>query len=281
MEAWRYELYARIRYQNSLFHSGRLGMRWGVRNGPPYPLDKKQFSAAEKKAASKTSGKEGSKTKRKKTNKAFDKGKNTFTRYSDVAEKDIRSASYMSSSTNDRNMYRDDAFMGVLGGKKADEIYEMTIKAHGDVKVADVNESLNEIMTNLDKKWLKFSYQLDALDTYKKLKDAGFFDQTKSVDDRFDITVKILGEPKINDPKGNVAAYEKRKNLAETIHKEIYKDRKKFVEKYRTKGYDAIIDPEDFVYVYDRPYIVANPDKFYISNTKKLTRIKDKPKKGK
>lgn len=35
---------------NYLMHHGILGMRWGQRNGPPYPLDAKDHSAAEKKA---------------------------------------------------------------------------------------------------------------------------------------------------------------------------------------------------------------------------------------
>ena len=42
MEAWRKELY--------LAHHGIKGQKWGVRKGPPYPLDAKDHTAAEKKA---------------------------------------------------------------------------------------------------------------------------------------------------------------------------------------------------------------------------------------
>jgi hypothetical protein len=35
---------------SDLLHYGRPGMKWGVRNGPPYPLHPEQLSSAEKKA---------------------------------------------------------------------------------------------------------------------------------------------------------------------------------------------------------------------------------------
>ncbi len=34
-------------YQNEIYHHGINGQKWGVRNGPPYPLTSKQYSSSE------------------------------------------------------------------------------------------------------------------------------------------------------------------------------------------------------------------------------------------
>lgn len=41
-------------HKNYLEHHGILNQKWGRRNGPPYPLDKEDHSAAEKKTLSKS-----------------------------------------------------------------------------------------------------------------------------------------------------------------------------------------------------------------------------------
>ena len=45
--------YRIVKSNDYLSHHGILGQKWGKKNGPPYPLDAEDHSAAEKKFAKK------------------------------------------------------------------------------------------------------------------------------------------------------------------------------------------------------------------------------------
>jgi len=59
--------------QNKLEHFGIKGQKWGKRNGPPYPLDPEDHSAAEKKASNKSWGIKRSSKENTGNTKAADK----------------------------------------------------------------------------------------------------------------------------------------------------------------------------------------------------------------
>lgn len=64
---------------NYLMHHGILGMKWGVQNGPPYPLGADKHSASEKKAGwmSSLKSKSEAKKKSKKKQAALEKARKT------------------------------------------------------------------------------------------------------------------------------------------------------------------------------------------------------------
>ena len=57
------DYYGNNDYRDYIAHHGRLGQKWGQRNGPPYPLDRTQFSGLEKKLDAEYSGHSISKAK--------------------------------------------------------------------------------------------------------------------------------------------------------------------------------------------------------------------------
>ncbi len=65
-------MYPENDYRDYLQHHGILGMKWGVKNGPPYPLDAGDHSASEKKAGWRDSLKGISKDKNEKYDKLLD-----------------------------------------------------------------------------------------------------------------------------------------------------------------------------------------------------------------
>lgn len=180
------------------------------------------------------------------------KNKVVFSRYSSTKEKDIRSGSYFfnSNSQNDREVYLDDFTKNNLTGKYSRNLYKINMSNIRPITVRSGQETVADVMSKIKDK--------NVHDSYELLKKAGFFEPWSDANYRYN---RIGNDDKL--------FYTDRMKVAKAIHDYVYKNRKNIADEYKKAGYDAVVDPEDFTYIYDMPLIITDPSAFKITSSKK------------
>lgn len=167
--------------------------------------------------------------------------KYVYSRYSTRVERDVKSGEYMVHTTNDAKKYLKSALNGELGAAhgKYDKMYQIIIDEKQDSKIRSGKAMIEDAVKAIGNKEVTWSYN--------QLNKEHFFDDDRNTKD----LQKYLD-----------TNYDDIADLGSAFHDYIYRDKEAFAKKYKDLGYDAVVDPEDYTYLFDQPLIVTNPDNF-------------------
>lgn len=240
--------------RNELYHYGILGQKWGVRNGPPYPLKGGQFTKSEKRKIYKE--------KSKHPNSIYNK-KHFDDRLE--ANKDVLSTlSYDKDRTKDTDMFYatyktlDKHQYNALFNKPIDKLgegtcykYRINNNLKHDIKIAS-EDSAAKVFMNLYEKdrdfynfvtdesrmenfYVKYKFKgyRDARKVLHRMKDENY----KPTDKDLQTVYRIFNYIIPSDGSGN-----------ERMANDIYRQRTKFFKECKKQGYGAILDTNDAIY---------------------------------
>jgi len=274
----------RTQYQDFLVHHGRLGQKWGVKNGPPYPLQlkgksygsvmKKKLTRKQtkelKKEFSRQSEKDKEETKNEKRelhsagihkgifNDYLEKDKSLY-RYSSTDKESLDNRrKYVSVTETDRRVYKNDAEANALSNKGKDVyLYEYTSKER--IKIARAEKFIKDAIREYGDD--------DVKEAWKQTKIA-------NVRKHYHKLNSELKDPSNNKRWMFDHAADNQEKVSKFLHDVLYdpEKSKKFYDKYYKKGYRAIVDPEDYSSGYYYPLIVLNPKESMV--TKKVKRVR-------
>lgn len=187
--------------------------------------------------------------------KIIKKGSNLY-RYSNKKETSIKNNTYVSYTRSDIRSYFFDSINANLGFKDYEKIYLMKMPVTDTLRVKKADAVLRDIC--------KLSNNKKLSNAFDKLDEAGYFS-----------TVNVYKRAKIWQSSKEL--HNARALLASNINALLYGDTtsksvinsvknkkddvKNLLEKYKSEGYDLIVDPEDYIWNYQMPMIVLNSDK--------------------
>lgn len=140
------DYYGNNDWRDYLAHHGILGMKWGRRNGPPYPLDGADHSASEKKAGWRKSlgGGGESSSVRKKNGKVKSKSKN---RVSDSERNQIKEDAHKEHSSSSDKIASSINSYKKMGDYDGDDFFEEW--EHEEKKRETRNKIVDSIVDDL------------------------------------------------------------------------------------------------------------------------------------
>lgn len=240
---------------NEIQHFGILGMKWGVRryqnkDGSLTPAGKQRIREAglgnyknrdDLKEVIELAGvKEG-------TSSDVIKKSSILNRYSGVSDEthDNR-RKYASLTDYDKESYGEAAFNFELP-TGTNNIYLYELEAKKDMKVAKGRDVVSDLVSKYGDKTIKEAFDVVRLYDWENEGIHNYIDEKKGKDKWVYNTV--------SDSQAKVQSFLRSSMRDEKISSEVFKE-------YAKKGYDVIVDPEDyFAGISDYPVIVLNPKK--------------------
>lgn len=242
-----------------LDHHGIQGQKWGVRR---YQNEDGSLTAAGKRRIKQEFSKRldsdieyEKKLNSELSKKGIVRNKNgtvlkknsTLGRYSTNNNEENKGNKYAYLTDDDKKYYRNMASNNLLGAKNHDKIYNYKLKNTSDLKIAEGEDVANHLVKAYGDKQVKSLWKeynnINIRNNYDKIYSLSKNDDTKWMYD-YSKSVKNKVYDFLND------------NLYKDQH--INDD---VVNYYRKKGYDAIVDAEDWSGGADYPLIVFDSEK--------------------